>query len=321
MHFKRSLFALSLVGSTFACGDLGKEDGGPPLVLIDGQLSRTSTALEPAGSKVRVALIWNTNGEFKSTHDVEVVAVFPSRFRLELRDPPPAAAMSEAPFEATDDAHADPTEDAVGGRSRPATRGAPGYRYAVGTIVAYEDLNGNGQLDLITADSPPIDRVLGANEAFGIVYIEGTPPSELMAAVGSPVRGYNLLKRPPCTLFSPLSSVPPPCARAAWLPISTTYDLPLSADPQLAEMMCRSNSGTSEATSTVWPSEIPVGPGPNGWPAKDTFGLLCSADGKSYSLTRCEAKSKGLCKGTIESCAAEAYRTPEPPPAEWPCTK
>src|SRR6185369_5975354 len=113
MRIERLVIALALVGTTFACGDLGNDSTSPPLVIIDGQLSRASAAPEPApASNVRVAVIWQTNGEFKSTHDVEVVPVFPSRFRLELRDPPPASTMAKGPFEA-DDTTVAPTQDSV----------------------------------------------------------------------------------------------------------------------------------------------------------------------------------------------------------------
>lgn len=312
-----AIFAIPLTLSTFACGDLGDDDRSPPIATIDGQLSRASAAIEPApASNVRVAIVWNTRGEFRSTYDVEVVPVFPSRFRLELRGAPPAAAMLDL---VEPDPTVDHPTDDLTGRSHPLTADA-GFTYAVGTVVAYEDLNGNGKLDLINADNPPIDRVLGANRSLGIVYIEGTPPADFMGSEGSPVRGYNLLTVSSCQALD-VDAPAPPCESSKWLPITTNYDLPLGAEPQLAEMMCGSNESSSEAGADRQPIELPVGPGPNGWPAKDAEGLVCAKDGKSYSLTRCETKSKGLCKGTIETCTNEAYRAPEPAPAEWPCSK
>src|SRR5262245_46966210 len=96
LRIERLLILLGLFGSTLACGNLGDDKSSPPLVTIDGQLSSASAAPEAAPTaNVRVAMIWHTDGEFRSTNDVDVVPVFPSKFRLELRDPPPASAMQQ----------------------------------------------------------------------------------------------------------------------------------------------------------------------------------------------------------------------------------
>src|SRR5262249_21620211 len=105
MRINHLLVALPFLVSPLACGDLGDDQTSPPLATLEGQLSRASTAPDPApASNVRVAIIWQTNGEFRSTYDVQVVPVFPSRFRLELRNAPPKDAMLQ-------ERQADPTSD------------------------------------------------------------------------------------------------------------------------------------------------------------------------------------------------------------------
>jgi len=227
-----------------------------------------------------------------------------------------------------------PTEDLPTARTttqttRPTDRAATGSAVAIGTIVAYEDLNGNGRLDLLSPDAPPVDRVLGANEELLVVYVEGDlPPAGMFDARGAPARGYNLVRQPACQdARRPPGggpSVPVACDPAEWLPITTVYDLPLTASPTFAKMMCGSTSSSSTISATktnVKPGEAPPpAPGPEGWPERGALGLTCATDGKTYAWTRCESKSLGLCKGTAEGCTKNTYALPStPPPAEWPC--
>jgi hypothetical protein len=332
MRRKYVLLLLASLGSTIACGNLGDDTARPPLVVLDGQLTQASTSPAPA-SNVRVAIIWQTTtSEFKTTHDVPVTPVFPSQFRLELRDPPPASAMLRGPGSA-DDA-VDPTQDnnsGLGQRSHPLNQPTTGNSFAIGTIVAYEDLNGNGRLDLISADAPALDRILGANDALAVIYVEGSAPADPLGTPGAIMPGYapgyNLLRSPSCRRQPATGNVPTPttCELPTWLPLTTLYDLPITADPQLADLMCGSTTSSSESsatkTNTTPGQELPPAPGPNGWPAKDAPGLICQPDGKSYAVVHCTSTSKGLCKGTRQDCTQESYRLPaELPPAEWPCT-
>ncbi|AKU98735.1 hypothetical protein AKJ09_05399 [Labilithrix luteola] len=282
--------------------------------MIEGQLSQTSVS--PPAANVRVAVVWNTSTTgFKTSVDVPVAPEFPSKFRLELQDTPPTTAMVGPSGEA------DPTvgNPGVGGRSRPLANGPSNFAYAIGSVVAYEDLDQNHQLGLIDALTPPTDRVLGSNDELLIVYVEGDPlqAGAIFTSTPPPVQGYNLLRRPRCSQGS--SAAPPTCPPMTWLPISTPYDLPLTADPQLAELMCRGANGRADAETTTTPAPKPA-PGPNGWPAANTEGLNCNADGQSYTLTRCQTSSQGLCKDALQSCTQETWTLPStPPPAEWPC--
>jgi hypothetical protein len=304
---RKSALLLLLGTSIAACGDLGDDSERPPLVTITGQLTQTSVAT-PAPSNVRVAIIWSTSGDLKSTHDISVTPVFPSKFQLQLQDLPPAEAMRST---ATDVQPA-PTED-LPGQSHTQSNDAH-VSYAVGTIVAYEDLNGNGKLDLIRPDVAPVDRVLGVNDGLTIVYVEGEPPADFMSGEqGTATRGYNIFQSTACVPNAPCTQ------KSGWLPITTLYDLPLTADPHFADAMCEGNSSEETAHPTKINDPVPA-PGPNGWPQKGAHGLVCAADGKTYSITQCETTSLGLCKGTDERCSTDRYTMPSAtPPPEWPC--
>ena len=329
MQFKRTALILGCLGTLPACGDLGDSDERSPLAVIEGQLSTTSASLKTP-SNVRVAVVWNSSATgYKSSLDVNVSPVFPSKFRLELVEPPPASAMVGAL-----DATPAPTQDNPLGQqvhvqTRPANANGSATRYAIGSIVAYEDLNGDGQLNLVDGGQSPIDRVLGTNASLLVVYVEGDVPAvDPFYASSVPTRGYNLLKAPRCAPAKRgLGAPPEACEPRAWLSISTPYELALTAEPQLAELMCASAFGQSTASPTssnVAPGEEPPpapGPGPAGWPKRDDANLVCSADGKTYSYYECTSTSEGLCKATHERCSVDVRAWPSsPPPAEWPCT-
>lgn len=304
------LLALGSVAALLACGDLDDADKAP-LAVIEGQLSTSNDVVRPV-SNVRVAVVWSSSTTgFRTSVDVRASPVFPSKFRLELSDPPPAAVMvrpsdTPSPAPTVDNTNPNPP-------SRPTTtHTTSSVAYAIGTVVAYEDLDGDGQLGLIDADTPPTDRVLGANDELVIVYVEGDP-----AGLGGPGRGYNLMRQSRCARS--IRDQPGTCADPVWLPISTLYELPLTADPQLAEQMCRSASGQSHVSANRRLPPKPA-PGPDGWPARDDASVACSENGDSYVHFRCSSTSIGLCKGTSETCVEETWTLPTTPaPAEWPC--
>ena len=213
---KRSLLLTSfalLSTLTAGCGSLASDTDNPePLAVLHGELTNPESVL--LSSNVRVAVIWNcgdTDTMYRATQEVEVKPVFPSRFRLELTEPPPAGCMLD-PF-AEEDHNDDPPQVGGSGGSPsgpgdpdvpPSTpqglTGAAGAaRMGIGTIAAYEDLNGNGKLDLVDPGAPEyVDRVVGTNESLLLVYVEGTIPQswdEIRDSDGNlPGLGYNLLE-------------------------------------------------------------------------------------------------------------------------------
>ena len=314
----RMLLVLGCLGSLLGCGDLGDDDNAP-LAVIQGQLS-TPAALSGPPSNVRVAVIWNTGtSDFKTSMDVPASPVFPSRFRLELRDPPPTTAMEQQ----SEPRPTDPTTDNPGiaapqpdTQSRPLTNTSAPASYAIGSVVAYEDLDGDGRLGLVDADTPPTDRILGANEELLVIYVEGDPST--LGSPPPPNRGYNLLRSPRCTKGTRAN--PPVCPPPTWLPMTTEYELPITAEPQLADLMC-SKKGADSYVSANEITEPAPAPGPNGWPDRDDPNLVCSADGKSYDYYECYEYSQGICKGTHQGCKQSRWTLPSTtPPPEWPCT-
>ena len=103
----------------------------------------------------------------------------------------------------------------------------------MGAIVAYDDLNGNGRLDLVDQGATAyVDRILGANEDVILSYFEGTLKSELTDPAGHmPALGFNLF------------ALPKGSAPGAWLPIETPYTLPLTANPKFSQIMCSNGKG------------------------------------------------------------------------------
>ncbi len=318
---KRPFLILGCVASMFACGDLGDVEDRPVLAVIEGQLSTQAVSGEPAPANVRVAIVWktSTNG-FRSAADVAVSPVFPSKYRLELSAPPPAEATTSS--EAREP---DPTTDnpGIARQARPASGANGSASFAVGSIVAYEDRNGNGQLDLVDGDES-IDRVIGTNKDLVVVWLEGGPPAiDPFSASSAPVKGYNLLRGSTCNVRRG-QNPPAACDPAAWLPITTAYDMAVSDEPELAELACRNATTSDEASPTrrnIQPGETPpAAPGPNGWPAKDDANLVCADDGKTYSYFECTSTSAGVCRGIHERCTENVFGLPSAtPPAEWPC--
>ena len=295
---------LLLTISVVACGDLGDANRRPALAVVEGELRQADAGGAAQPTNVRIAVIWTTNNTgYASTYDVPATPVFPSKFRVALDAPPPMEAMLRYPAGGS-------------GRAEPGD-----LAMAVGTVVAYEDTNGNRQLDLIDliGATTPADRILGASESLSLVYLEGNLEGGLpfnAVFAGTPRPGYNLLRSETC---SP-SATPAPCEPPTWLPMTALYDLPLTASPRFAELMCRRADGSYEEQRNV-PARgepLPAAPGPDGWPKKDAP-VLCAPDGKRYSLMTCETSSLGLCRGSTRTCTEYSWGLPTMPSPEWPC--
>jgi hypothetical protein len=174
----RLLFLASTLVSTVAalgCGSLDGHTGKPgALATVQGDL------VDPSGygvhNDVRVAVVWlNVDGKgYSVSQDLPVQPVFPSSFVVQLDGPPPAAALATLPQ-------------------------LDNVPVAQGVVVDYEDLNGNGQLDLVPSSAGAfIDRVVGANEQLSLAYFGGpVPPQATQNSVGTPTPGYDLLQVQP----------------------------------------------------------------------------------------------------------------------------
>lgn len=259
-------FPLSfLVASTLglvACGGLADDTQKPgALATMNGTLAVQNGATAPGS--VRVALVWSTEGQEQKTgprynvaEDLEVAPAFPARFQLTLRNPPPAEAL--VLLEKDMD-----------------------MPVAVGSVVAYEDKNGNGKLDLVDAKASSfVDGIVGTNDDLLVVWLSREPSANLIAEMrdpqgGIPHAGYNLYRthRSICSVSNggnggdmggseapnpkPSGIVPltEPVGNGcepnvtAWLPIDAPFDLPITNDPKFNQLMCRSKDGGTAPTS------------------------------------------------------------------------
>jgi hypothetical protein len=261
------------------------------------------------GSDVRIAVVWLTqSGGYSVSEDLPVQPVFPSSFVIQLTSPPPAAAI--------------------------VSQG--GAQLAAGVVVAYEDLNGDGMLDLVPSDAGSfIDKIVGANPDVYVAYISGPVPADATGngVLGAPSSGYNLLQSGTCQATMPGGATPDADAGAgpdsgncapAWLPIDTPYDMTLTSNPQVNEIMCQGygqmgSGSTGAGSSGAWDvaqQGAPIG----GYPAPGAPGLVCDgATSYAYSPA-CVEQQTSLCT-SIEVC--QSTSTVElggaAPPAGWPC--
>ena len=204
-HVLPALFAVAA-----ACGPATNSHyPGEPLATIYGQL--TVPQGNAISGPVRLSVAWyiinppssaRTSTELGTprsifTQDVEYQGVFPIDYSFSLYQPPPPEALQEL--------------------SQPDN----GTRWAVGVVIAYQDLNSNGKLDIISPEGSPIDRVLGtsvgdyylyinyglgvglAATGFQLVYLDGpagsSPPFQ---------NGFNLVQNSPYSIVPMQTRVP-----------------------------------------------------------------------------------------------------------------
>jgi hypothetical protein len=165
------------------CGSAAGPTYAPKLGTLNGTVTSNTSVATPA--EVRVALVWSTfptggaSFSLQMAQDVTVRAEFPAQFRLDLETLPPDAAMITP----------DPAKAAEAGAS-------PGSRVALGALVVYDDVDGDGRLELIAPGaSTSSDRVLGVAEDFMVLYFEGQEDDHPWVFEPSLRinRGYNLI--------------------------------------------------------------------------------------------------------------------------------
>lgn len=134
------------------------------LASVTGTISNPEAINLTAGVPLRVAILWGNGKDqpladggrsrgYATAQDVAVTTSFPASFTLKLTD-------TELPPEVT-----------------PL---APGLRSTAGMVVAYEDTNGDGKLDLVGEGDDPAtqgDRVLGVSPSVAF-YLEGVFPDD-----------------------------------------------------------------------------------------------------------------------------------------------
>ncbi len=272
---------LLLVLATLAsCGTAAGPGYDPPVLTLHGAITRSDV---PTPATVRLALLWKRRPPEGTTlgvaQELSVRAEFPVSFEASVSALPPEEAMTPGPA-------------------------GSGYRFAVGTVLAYDDRNGNGKLDLAPLDgTPDADVILGAPERLSVYYLEGTPGSDLPAGVKP---GFNLWVEPALSDPTPPAAV---CGPTADGPVQilrpdSDVSIALTASPALTRLICEDRPETAPNA------------GPLGQPM--TYQATCSPDGTSYVLERCTDPA-GLCHQAW--CYYQCGSLPPggTKPAGWPC--
>jgi hypothetical protein len=368
-----SLLVLVAASALAGCGSLdANTDSAPTLATVKGSVINPNAL--PVNGAVRVAVVWRMaqGGQFNVAEDLPVQAIFPSAFTIQLDGPPPADVMNSAavlagPPAEGPEAGATSSFMAAGaagddGGLMPqslhplATPGSSnGGSFAVGTVVAYVDRNGNGKLDLVGPDAGAyIDQVLATNVETSIVYLEGPIPGALFQnAHGTPREGYNLFDQPPCPIptagmqamvnpigFSPNPACPQTstadasvslpvgtivpvrkCPEGSWLPISTPFVLTVATAPQISQVACENGGADNQASFGTGSGTMPPPPSvqPAQYPDPCDPNLSCATDGSQYFYATCTIVNQGLCLPSYTSCTSVGYMRPTPTPAGWPC--
>ncbi|MBF5041650.1 hypothetical protein FGE12_04565 [Aggregicoccus sp. 17bor-14] len=146
-----SLFLLSLLFALAGCGDPVVDPGyrGESLLTVTGEM-RTAPGYHAQGP-LHVAMVWFPTSVIESGDGAEV----PDAFAMVAED---AAIEGSFPLTYRLDVFQPPPPEAMGAWGQ----GLPG-RGAIGLVIAYEDLNGNGKLDRIPRNGAPQDRIVGAS--------------------------------------------------------------------------------------------------------------------------------------------------------------
>lgn len=277
--------ALTLATVT-ACGGLPDHEGDPStLVTLHGSVQSQSGALGGAG--VHVALIWESGKKHSLAVDTPVKAEFPASFSLPVKSEPPSGFVV-------------PSQE-MGGAS-----------VALGLLVAYQDVNHNGKLDLLDQSSTKaVDRVVGMDESHILVFVQAAPNGFDVMKDDSgavPRLGFNILEHN--SDFS----------KSAWDPISTELLLTEDSSPDAQTVMC--TSGGASSFGVGYTKQAPAGViGPNGaYPAADDPNLTCYASNPDrYGYTDDTVTLDKPCIKQYQSVTTVYSKQTGTSPAGWPC--
>lgn len=281
------LTALGLLGAT-ACGGLPANEGAPStLVTLHGQVQSAAGGVSAAD--VHVALIWGNAADHLLAVDAPVQPTFPAGFSLPIQNAPPASFVV-------------PNKDL-------------GNAEAVwGAVVAYQDLNKDGKLDLLNKSSTHyIDRIVGADKTQLIVFLNSAPPAgatQLKDSNGAlPHAGFNIMH-----MSGSGSSF-------TWVPLTTELTLTEDDSTATQKLMCASETSVSAAgTGTVNAPPGTIGPN-NQYPASNDPALTCNFAGNvdEYGYTADKVTVDRPCYTETTSTTTIYSKAPGTSPAGWPC--
>jgi hypothetical protein len=182
-----SLILLALIMDGCGARVTNARYAGEPIATLNGQF--LAATAEARSAPVRLAMVWypalaaSTQVEVPAAvvdQNVAFQGTFPIGFTFKVYAPPPASALVDL-----------------------SDSGGSGHA-SYGLLVAYEDRNGNGTLDLVPPDGPPIDKLLGISTAdpslppppryYFVIYLDGNfAPGDYFDAFDLQ-QGFNLLE-------------------------------------------------------------------------------------------------------------------------------
>jgi hypothetical protein len=324
---RRALVLLALVLG--GCGDsLVAGDFRPPYFSLTVQYEfQTSIALPTAG--VPLAIIWNgaqPNGVAVQAGNIPSSSNT-GEFTFNIENLPPPSVFLGVPAELV------------------AQGVDPDMSYAVGTLVAYIDRNGNGRLDIgseVVRDGSH-DEVLGAATDFALFYLaHGRPASQTDLSIFPTEPGFSIVHLP--TLYDP---PPGKCDRfdgqgrhfyyqcqqffsigPALVDPTTPIHLVLDDDPDAQRFACSPFLGPADYEEDHFanPGDIcdsptckycqgytcPIDLPPAG------VKVTCSSDGLEYAFKTC-SEIASECDTRICHYGHWAIEPGDPVPAGWPC--
>jgi hypothetical protein len=300
-------FALAL--SAAGCGGLsGTTDEPSTLVTLQGEIDN-SMRIPVDSSSFRLAVVWTSvplqpdgsSSVLRTAEDIAVTPSFPAAFQLALKQTPPPEVFISSPDGA--------------------------YKVAGGSLVAYEDSNHNGKLDILDAHSTAtIDRVLAVMENPMIFYIEGDVAAfRLRDDEGKPPSaGFQFFNYDegahPCAQPPTIVDGPSSCPTVLFQPITTPLTLSLSLDPALYTAICSYTKDT-DPTSSKEETHVDGSLSDFGGhlPDKTDPHLVCRPDLSAF-LYETETTSSGTTPCTPKTVHTHALYLYDPSFADqWPC--
>lgn len=295
------------------CSEEGEESdlGVGNYTPLPGAVMTLSAALRgkpsaPVSGELRLAIVWDGAniargpGYTRRVSDVGIAKSWPVRFKADVLPPP---------------------SDAV--ERRPMSVDTPPLYVEVSTgwIVAYEDTNGNGTLDLVGPNESTIDKIVSDGGDIYLFWQNATDSDwvelQRRGTQGLFERGVNIVRDsgalwplgPEC-VASPCEE-PTSTGRIA-LPKEQEVELPTFASADRAgRLVCESFHGIDSGAGGIdrpCPSPLPA-----------VHGVICQPDRTVYSAALFE-EPVSLCDidGKIRYCGVRRDPT-APVPVDWPC--
>lgn len=324
----RTYLALAALSAAItACGDGGLGGGG-----LDTDVDRPSTLAVVRGSvtnaagvglegKPRVAVLWHKFGfntfegaarsDYKTIgQDVELTPGFPAGFTINLTEPPPLEATLSR------DEMIEYMDHFFGDRFPS--------RWAIGTLVVYDDRDGNGRLDLVAPEADAfVDAVVGVLSSRAIFWIEEPWPDQpFFASEGEWRPGFTWLDGADLGLTEQTIYPSFPLAlnagHMAWRPIEEPVGVELAGDELLDQIMCEPLP--ADRFTVIKDDQPEVGRGPA--PPYRTPDVRCDPldyESTKYMMYESKVQRDGVCPSSVTITETIWLRPDDVPPSDWPC--